>query len=309
MFRKKSRDNTSARRPITQQSGSSAPVVRYYRPETVSGSKKNSNQLENSRIEPSQSTSMFKRVGSIIWRWGVLLLIIGFLMINTTLSEVAIKAPDSSYLYQSQEVYEAELNKLLRSSLSSQSKLLLQSSRFESDIREEFPEVQEVTAVIPLAGRTLQIGLEFAEPLMRLQMPNNEQGIISRNGVLVFSDSASVINSKYSSLPSLSVPLLLFEQKEQVLTVDEANLLALLVDEFDGSDESRPKVSTVEFDVKKREIRVRFSVVNYYAKLTPEREARAQIGALVALLEEQEDRGAVPAEYVDVRVEGRVFIK
>ena len=309
MFKKQKSRNNGRNRLASPTSGASAPVVRYYRPDTSQKRRMGDDQLEKARIEQQKPEHPFRRVVQLVWRWSIVGVIIGFLIINTTLSGVLIKTAASSNAYQPPEVYETKINDLLRSSFRSRSKLLLNSSRFEAQIQAEFPEVANATAVIPLAGRTLQIGLEFAEPLLRLQMPQNQQGIVSQNGILVFSDSAAEINATYASLPSLSIPLVDFKQKEQVLTSDEANLLALLMSEFDGSASHRPAISSVEFDVKKREMKVRFKSEAYYAKLTPEREARAQIGALVAILNEMTDKGLEITDYVDVRVEGRVFIK
>ena len=83
----------------------------------------------------------------------------------------------------------------------------------------------------------------------------------------------------------------------------------LLISEFDGSTTYRHKVKSIEFDVQKREIRVRFEGVGYYAKLTPERESRVQVGALVSALRSTGEQGSLPTEYIDVRVDDRVFVK
>jgi hypothetical protein len=68
-------------------------------------------------------------------------------------------------------------------------------------------------------------------------------------------------------------------------------------------------VQSLEFDVKKREIKVRFKNETYYAKVTPEEEGRLQVGALHKTIQELKEQRTPAAEYIDVRVQDRVFVR
>ena len=89
----------------------------------------------------------------------------------------------------------------------------------------------------------------------------------------------------------------------------ETELIQTLRNEFDGSSSIRPQVNSILFDVEKREMQVRFNKASYFARVTPERDSREQVGALVATIAQLDEDNDTPNEYIDVRVEGRVFVK
>lgn len=187
---------------------------------------------------------------------------------------------------------------------------MLNSSSFETKIKTMFPEVESAVVVTPLAGRRLQVGLELEKPLARLnQALSNSQAVLSYSGTVVLEDDATLINEKFAQIPSISIPNITYSVGDQILTSSEAGLIRLLINEFDGSTPYRHKVKSIEFDVQKREIRVRFESVSYFAKLTPERESRVQVGALVSALKSMTEQSSLPTEYIDVRVDDRVFVK
>ena len=310
------------RRPLDTSNGataSSAPIVRYYRPqqqrtmssaETRSASNTRSGSKLPRQDEGSESLSAkFKKILRSLSQWALLGAILALLVVNVTLSGTSVRTKGSEYPYRSSERYQAIVDDVLASSLTFQTKATLSSSAFEEELKKRLPEVETATAVIPLAGRRLNVLISVANPLVRLQAGPNKLAVVSASGVVTNEDSQEVINASFSELPSLSMIGVSPKVGEQILTQDEVALLKLLVSEFDGSESARPRVQSLEFDVKKREIKARFKERLYYAKLSPEEEGRLQVGSLFKTIKSLEEQGTVPSEYVDVRVEDRVFVR
>lgn len=294
---------------------SSAPIVRYYRPAPTSKATKKDNSgasksSADSRNNPkTKSSSLF----SLAYRWFGIIIILFLVIANTTISDAIVKidAGSSEFAnYRSLEEYNTEINRIFNSSIKNKSKFTLNSSSLEAEIKKKFPEVSNAVVVTPLAGRRLQVGISLEKPLARLQQPlNNSQAILSSTGSVVIEDSATVINERFADYPSISIPNINYSVGDQILTSSEASLIRLLISELDGSEPYRYKVKSLEYDVQKREIRLRFENVGFFARLTPERGAREQVGALVSSLKSLTNQGGLPSEYIDVRVDDRVFVK
>ncbi len=292
-----------------------APIVRYYRPEQRSSALKSSNEgrthhekghlVSDLKVKQSKARQIIKHAS----QWAVFGAICLLLIINFSLTGASIRVKGSTYPYRTNEEYQSIIDKIIDSRLSFKTKATLSSASLEEAIKKELPEVETATAVIPLAGRRLQVLLDVASPLVRLQLGINQLAVISSSGVVTNENSTSVINATFSDLPSLSMIGIAPKVGTQILTQDEAKLIKLLSSEFDGSTSSRPQVESLEFDVQKREIKVRFKDTLYYAKLTPEQEGRVQVGALQKTINTLKEQGTAPSEYIDVRVEDRVFVR
>lgn len=304
------RKKNKSRQPQTRNSSQprSAPVIRYY-----SANKEATPQKRTERVQHDEEKTLKARSHrfiSLLPQRLVFIAIVALLLVNTTLSSAKVAIASDTTAYRLAAVYEQKISELFGTSFLQRSKLTFSSDAFEQQIISAFPEVSRAVAVVPIAGRNVQVYLEFITPLVRLTTTDNQEGVIGEGGVFVFLDTKSLDTSSLSELPVLTLK----EQPEiqegsQLLTSVESKLLALLKAEFDGSAPYRPQVSSIVFDVKKREMDVRFKGTSYFAKVTPERDAREGVGSLIATLKELEGRNAIPKEYIDVRVEDRVFIK
>ncbi len=286
--------------------------MRYYRPPISGKSQRTTNDKPVSNNSRTNSESSRTSVFSLIYRWFGIIIILFLIVANTTISDAIVKINSDSQanLYRSLEEYREGINNIFESNFKNRSKFMLNSSSFETKIKTMFPEVESAVVVTPLAGRRLQVGLELEKPLARLnQALSNSQAVLSYSGTVVLEDDATLINEKFAQIPSISIPNITYSVGDQILTSSEAGLIRLLINEFDGSTPYRHKVKSIEFDVQKREIRVRFESVSYFAKLTPERESRVQVGALVSALKSMTEQSSLPTEYIDVRVDDRVFVK
>lgn len=301
----------------TMRTRRSLPVDRYYSSSrTKRKSGRDSRELLQGRRAPRIDTDRLRRSSGRIFtrilQWGGTLGIAAVLLYNIVLSGVGVKVqslPSPYGNFRSNEEYVGIVEEVYARSLFNKSKLTLDSTRFEEELLAELPEAENTVAVVPLAGTKLQVGIEFATPVLRVQLGNLKQGVIGENGNLLYQSDTTDILSKFARLPLINPePDIEVGVGDRMLTSNEVALLRLLMSEFDGSSVHRPSVASIVHSVEKREFRVSFEGVSYFAKLTSEREARPQVGALVATIEDLERRGQPAGQYIDVRVEGRVFI-
>lgn len=286
------------------RTGNDAPVVRYYRPESVQ--KKSNIRLKDESEVNKKKFNLFQ----FLYKWIGILAILFLVIANTTLSGVVIKIQNFNETtpYKSNKQYKDKITDIFNKNMLNKNKISFNSTKFETQIKNEFPEVESVVAVIPLAGRGLQVGLTLTEPLARLQTNGNKQTFLGQNGKSIeYINDSDKLNE--FNLPILSIPNISFNVGDQLLTNEEVKLIDLLTKEFDGSDSYRYSLKSIEFNIKSREIMIRFNGVNFYAKLTVERQIREQVGSLVATIKNLSEQGNLPKEYIDVRVEDRVFVK
>ncbi len=239
-----------------------------------------------------------------IFSLSIVIIILGLLSVNATIgSAVFIELPRDN-IYRSTDEYIQSANKILNDNWSFRTKLTFQSEEYEQKLKDEFPEIASVSAVLPIAGRELQLSMTLQKPIARL--------VVGGGRELVLTDAGRVVESNLSGnypILSLQEPHEL-ENGSQLLTSIESELLTLISQEFDGSSELRPKVKSTLYDIRRRELQVRFNDLAYYAKFTAEAEAGEQVGSLVATIADiVQSRIDKPKKYVDVRVAGRVFIK
>ncbi len=293
------------------------PIDRYY-----SGISNRSQEDNQSKRDPLRNTDRSKTVRKrqlSAWvvtsaRWFGVLGIFLVLLFNLTLNQVGVKAgyTNTSNIgsrYRSDQDYIKRVQAAFDDSLLYRSKLTFSAHDYEQKLLVSLPEVDAAVAVVPLVGTKLQVGLSITEPLAHVTM-DNQVAIVGENGKLLDVSDEKILNQLTASTPKLSIePTAGSQLGSALLTSKEVLLMQLLQNEFDGSSISRPKLDSFQYDIDKRELRVSFAGKSYFAKLTTERDARLQVGALIAALKDlSQGRGADPTSYIDVRVDGRVFV-
>jgi len=320
-LRKKKQSTRPSNQP-RQVKIDSQPTTRYYRsgsgPQNGRTSEGKNNQQSNKKqLAPRESAKTTSKLESFLRalpRRVLFIIIVALLLVNTTVSTFDIafnntaNSVDSSAFQKGLEAeYEAGVQSIFDSSVLYKNKLTLNSQDFELELEQKFPEIESSSVIVPLAGRELRVNIALASPLLRYSS-QNQYGVIVDNGVYVQISEDDYLS--LSTLPVLSLQRdVAVSRGSQVLTSVEVGLLSLAVAELDGSTETRPDVTSVLFDVERREIQLRFDGADYFAKLTPERESRGQIGALVATIADLSSSSSLPETFIDVRVEDRVFIK
>lgn len=280
----------------------------YYRGERRLEKRNTQTLSPRPSIEQEGQTSRFGRVLSFAGRHFLTILILlaisGLLLVNITIGKAVFIDAPADNPYRDSEIYVQAAQDILNENVSFMTKVTFQSEDYEQRFIERFPEVSSLSAVVPIAGRELQLSMKMQEPVAVLMADNNEY-YVTQSGQIVETPKA---NTEYPIISLQEPPRI--TNGGQLLTSSEAELINLLSREFDGSSSVRPKLASILYDIRKREMQVRFRDVPYYAKVTSEAEAGEQVGALVATIADVgENKIAAPNSYIDARVPGRVFVR
>ncbi|AXH78869.1 MAG: hypothetical protein [Circular genetic element sp.] len=278
-------------------------VNSYYRPV------KNSKSI---KLEDSQQKTKTKRLSiSKIINFVLIISIVGLVVFATTLSsspEIQLKKKDIQY-YDTVE-YQNAAKEFMSDSILNKSKLLFQSTTFESKMRDRFPEISQIASIAPLGGRDLTVVISVSDPFATLA--NGSQiGILNSDGVLV---STNNLQSDDSGLVKIRfiTPQENFNVGSRILTEQEVGLISELDRELDTmtlKDGSKLQINEVLFNVSNGQMEVKFNEKPYYLKLSTFGDADLQVGAVKASLRQLDKDNTLPTKYLDVRVPNRVFCR
>ncbi len=278
------------------------PVNNYYRPAKAT---KGIN-LENNQSE----TSSWKFSFSKLFNFVLVLVIVSLVVFATTLSpspEIQLKKKDIQY-YDSAE-YQKAAQEFIGDSVLNKSKLLFQSTTFESKMREKFPEISQIASIAPLGGRDLTVVISVSDPFAVISN-GPQKGILNADGVLV---STNNLQSDESGLVRIRfiTPQENFTVGSRILTESEVNLIMELHRELQTmnlKDGSKLTIDEVLFNVSNGQLEVTLKDKPYYLKLSTFGDGDLQVGAVKATLKQLDSENALPTKYLDVRVPNRVFV-
>src|SRR6056297_2985604 len=154
---RKSKQNSSSDRR--------SPVMRYYNADNKAAPANRKERItkEDSNRPSARASRFFKNLPQKL----IFIAILALLIINTTLASTVLKTDTDSNMYRSQDVYSRAIDDLFNEKLLNKSKFSFDSTEFENQIIRIFPEVRRAVAIVPIAGRELQVNLQFSEPLLR----------------------------------------------------------------------------------------------------------------------------------------------
>jgi len=208
-------------------------------------------------------------------------------------------------ILQATAAYQKAAQEELRRSISSRSKLMINTNIIASRLKKRFPELNEIAVTIPIGARRPIIELQPAHPTILLT---------SRSGTFVLDDNgrALIESNRLITVGSLELPVVTDESSlsvkpgsvvfpsgtgkfiEQVITQLQAKSLV---------------IETITLPIVANELHIRLQGKGYFVKFNMSGDARLQAGTLIAVKEKLEAEKKTPAEYIDVRVEEKAFYK
>ncbi len=205
----------------------------------------------------------------------------------------------NSYM-QPTSIYATAAQKLLSSCVMNRSKLTINASAVSGALQREFPELLDVSVTIPLVSSRPVVFVQPARPALVLRSLNGDYAL---NG-------EGVVLSRGRSLPS-GVQLAVDQSGltprlgEQVLSGGTVSFVQSVAYQFSAAHLS---LSTFVLPAgTPYEIDARLEGKPYAIRFNLEEDVRTQSGAAIATV--QQLGSAVPANYLDVRVPGRVYYK
>jgi hypothetical protein len=234
---------------------------------------------------------------------------IGYVLSLSSSPKVVIRNTASdpgSVFLRERAVYEEASQQVLESSLLNKSKVTIDTAGFDRKMREQFPELSVASVTLPLMGRRPIVELVVVKPAMILSVKNDQTYILDEDG------RAIMPVNEAKGIGSLQLPVVAdesgdsFKTGEGVLTKQAVTFITTFVNQLDAK---KVKVSTITLPPLASEVQFKVDGQQYYIKASLMTDARQAAGSYLAMKAKLESDKITPAEYVDVRVDEKVFYK
>lgn len=206
---------------------------------------------------------------------------------------------------RSKQTYQQGAQALLSSSPLNRTKFTIDIRSFEADFKKQFPEVSDVSVVLPLIGRRPVMNIVMAKPVMLLTS-RGQVYVLDKNGhVIMHSNDLDaglrsklpVVNDQSGLATGLGKTVLPSQSVEYITTV-----LAQL-------SAKQLTVKSIVLPAVPQQLNITIANQPYYVKFDLNTNAKQAVGAYLAVRQYLQDRQQTPQAYVDVRVPGRAYYK
>ncbi len=265
--------------------------------------------------KPKDSKNRFERVF-----FGLLTALsvgcIGYVLWLETTPRIKVITPSqntasSAVLLREESVYLDGISAILKQSVVNRSKLFMNSNAVSAEILKQFPEFGDVVVSIPLISHRPIVSITPRSPVIKLQTTKGIYLIDSTGTVLANIADISLDDNELNDLVDL--PLIEDQTATEVSVgnrVVTEETTQFMLDISDQLALTSLEVKSVYLPrVTPNELRIQFSGKPYFAKLDTTSDSRRQIGSLLSAISYVSERGSAVNEYIDVRVDGKVFYK
>jgi hypothetical protein len=200
--------------------------------------------------------------------------------------------------------YETAGQTILQQSLLSHTKLTVNSKKISEEIEQRFPELQEVTVALPLVGHRPVIHAVAEQPALIITSPKGGY-VLGMNGVVLA--KASHVRVGDFNLPTVEDESgLEIEVGKGALSSSDVIFITTLIKQFDAQ---HLPISSLKLPALASELRVQATGIPYYIKFSLLSDPRLAAGQYFALKKRLDAEKVTPSEYVDSRVEERIYYK
>lgn len=259
----------------------------------------------------AESTPRKQTIGQNRWRLvptylAVFAIVASVLMSLTLSTSVRIEfLNDQDEIYRTKQAYADAASEIMSKKLENQTKITIQTNTIEEAMRDKFPELQAAQVRLPVLGRMPTLVLDVSEPSLIL-VSENKSYVLTSNGVVVaeaqvlkqpLKDSLLVVRDE-SGLP--------VKIGTQVVTSASVTFIRQVVAQF--KNQNIP-ISQLTLPSSPNQLNIQIQGLSYYIKMDISGDARLQAGSYLSVRDLLSREGGTVNEYIDVRVEEKVFYK
>lgn len=281
-------------------SRSELPQARSEKAERLTTTSKDDSGIKN-------SAKIWRYVPSVFAIVVIILSVAYSTILNINSPSIVSFSDTTPSLLQSNEVYQQGISDIMSKTPFSRSKLTIQTDKLEQEMIKMFPELAQVSVNIPLVGKRLIVQISPAQPVFILRSHSGNFVLDSRGIVLM--PITDLQNKEQFNLITINDLVVLDNQVgQQVLPGGTIQFIREVVYQF----ESRGQViESVDLPAVANELHVHIKGASYYIKFNLQNDSLQQVGSYFAFSEKLSSEQGLqqPAEYVDLRINGRVYYK
>lgn len=298
MFNKKK--ETKGRRPAA--GSQSRQVFSYY------SNNRSAPEESRARYEPPvhrrRGLDRLKHVPTLV----ALVVIVGCALYASMLSSsprVHIVATENGKsLQRPVEVYAEATAAAMGDSVFNKSKFTFNSQQVASKLRQQFPEVASVIVSVPIVGKRPVVSLAISSPVLVLAT-NSGAYYVSDSGtpLVKVSDVAKPLENIMTVSDESGLPV---TPGTQVLPTETVTYIRDVIWQLQAT---QTQTQSITLPADANELQLRLVNQPYVVRLNTTLDPRVSVGTFLAVKSRLEGSGTIPKEYIDVRVEERVYYK
>lgn len=263
---------------------------------------------EPAAARPGLWRNVGERAGLLVLLIAIIAGTINSLTLSTNPNVEVLNKSDISYLHPISD-YNTAASSILAGSLWNHNKLTFNSNKVARQLKNQFPELASVSITLPLLAHRPIIYLQPSPPVLILSTTNNASFVIGQNGQALL-NTAQLPSSSQLDLPVITDQTgLTVKTGTQALSSTNVAFIQTVLAELKAANIA---VSNLVLPPAASELDVHLPGQPYYVKFNthaPVDDALQQAGTFLAVKKKLDSEHITPAQYIDVRVDGRAYYK
>lgn len=302
MFKKKI-DQPTPR--VAKQQTRSAGVFSYHA--NRSNPENRTERFESEKKETTKQQSKWQYLPGYIAGLIIIIAICYSTIIDTQSPKVVPLAKSTPTILRDTTEYEQGIAAIMNKSIWNHSKLTINTKDLARQIQEQFTELGSVAVTMPLVGRRPIVQIAPADPVLVVGAQGNGMVVVGADGRALMSlnelseDQAKDLIHVEDTLNTQ------VKMGELLLSARTVQYIQSLKSYF---NQKSMVIESIKLPAVANEVHIKLKDVPYVIKFNMQADPRQQVGSYVALIESLKSQNkSLPKEYVDVRVDDRVFYK
>lgn len=294
------------------KSTSRSAVFSYYAKSSGDSSRSSRLRLptEERRLKATETIRLHDK-RDILLKNIPLLLALGIILIgiiyNTTLSAnpqvIVNSVTDEQTFLRDKSVYQNALEEEFSRSWLSRSKITIDTQTIADNMTARFPELADVSVTLPLLGTRPVVQVEATRPALILTSASSAY-VLDQRGIVLM--DARELKNPDKLLPVVDESGLTIEKGKPALTAGQVAYILELQRQLVAKNIA---IKEVVLPAEAQQVNVYLKDKKYYGKFLFLTDSRVAAGGFIALQKDLQKKGITPKEYIDARLEGRLYYK
>jgi hypothetical protein len=298
------------RRPITTSSRPQA-FSYYAQRSTADNPESTRRRLDTAQLAKGPrrgsvlARSLGNRFGLIIALLVVVISVFHIMSLSSGVKVAPLTDRSSGYFLHDTSEYQKTAEQLFDKSFLNRNKLTFNASAIETGMKAKYPELDDVAITLPLIGTRPIMYIQPTRPALVLNTANNGSYVIDANGTALIADSSQ---AALKSLPTINdLSGLKVSIGKRALSSSSVAFIQTITHQLNAQGVS---ISSLTLPTNSDELDVAIAGKPYFVKFNlATTDAAQQAGTFLAVQQKLIRQGITPAQYVDVRVDGRAYYK
>lgn len=261
---------------------------------------------EEAATKPSVLQALLHRIGLFVLAVVILIVVISNLMLSSSPRIISVSTSSNQYFLHSLSDYQAAASVILKQSIWNGNKITINTAAVSQKVRQEFPELANVSVALPLVGHRPLIYVEPNQPALILNAASGSY-VLDTNGLALLATTQLPTNAKLTLPIVTDQSGLKLSPGRQALTGDDVAFIRQIVQQLQARSIA---TTSLTLPPTASELDVYLAGQPYYAKFNMHasvKDARQQAGTFIAVQHKLASEAITPGKYIDVRVDGRAY--